>query len=320
MSLDKALIRKICLGLSWLAFGLAALLYCGLACLVYAAREQLYGIGAIFVYGAFGLLLVFAGFAFRLAARNTAVSRAGTFLMGLLIVGGLLYPTTYRFYLFGPFGMDGGILAFLVVAELQARASKRQPSPAVGAWLGIVRFLGFVVGIAVALYVVGWIIGRFEISHTFYWVLQVGVTVATLVLAIRLSGLTSWSHEPLSLVRDSMAKSEAGLPSSSSMTAGKISRHLLGKISLASTLLGLAVPVAGIFLILTFANIGRMGQVPERTAYQIYGCLGLLAIAQAAALCTGLMAWRTGTGKAGAGISGAILLLLIGGGLCLVLL
>ena len=77
--------------------------------------------------------------------------------------------------------------------------------------------------------------------------------------------------------------------------------------------------MAGLFLILSFANIGRMGQVSDHTAYQIFGCLGLFAIAQAAALCTGLMAWRTGTGKAGAGISGTILLL-IGGGLCLAFL
>ena len=259
MCLDKALIRKVCLGLSWLAFGLAVLLYCGLACLVYAAREHLYSFGAIFVYGAFGVLLGFAGFAFRLAARSTAVSRAGTFLMGLFIVGGLLYPTEYRFYLFGPFGMEGGILAFLAVAEFQAQASKRQPSPAIGNWLVIARFLGFVVGIAVVLYVVGWIIGRFEISHTSYWVLQLGVTVATLVLAIRLSGLTrSVSRAPVARTRlDGGVGSQS--PPGSSMAAGKISKRLLGKISLASTLLGLAVPLAGLFLYFSFANIGRDG-------------------------------------------------------------
>ena len=184
------MIRKVCLGLSWLAFGLAVLLYCGLACLVYAAREHLYSFGAIFVYGAFGVLLVFAGFAFRLAARNTAVSRAGTFLMGLFIVGGLLYPTEYRFYLFGPFGVEGGSSPSSPwpSSRPRPRSDSRLRRSGTGSW--IARFLGFVVGIAVALYVVGCIIGRFEISHTFDWVLHLGVTVATLVLAIRLSGLT----------------------------------------------------------------------------------------------------------------------------------
>ena len=38
------------------------------------------------------------------------------------------------------------------------------------------------------------------------------------------------AHEPLSPERDSMAESEAGLPPGSSMAAGKISRHFLGKI------------------------------------------------------------------------------------------
>ena len=107
---DTSVLRRVCLWISWLAFGLAT---CPLGFLGYLFLTEQDGINsiaggiAIAVLGILTVGLLFIAFSFGLTARGSVIGRAGLFILSIIVISALIEFTGMNFLLLGPLAFRG---------------------------------------------------------------------------------------------------------------------------------------------------------------------------------------------------------------------